>query len=234
MKKWIERSFSWLTVNFSDPPPIDPAIYDRWDTEPNRITFRGIISCFVYLILQFTSWRDKWWTLAPIFYSINSDFADGRRARKTKQRSKLGEILDPARDLLIFLCLLFKFVQCLGLGAIYSPWLLTALLIELAIGVGGCLIGSEYRAGVHTAGKIRRIIQVGLILVIDFTLYPDFPWIAIWPKEAAFWLAANLEFTYFLIAASSAMAFYFYLRSNWNNLPFGVQVVCIKVKALWL
>ncbi len=93
-----------------------------WLTVPNGLTFLRIALTpfFGYF------WWRGWFGLAIATFAVASasDFLDGLAARVLDQRSKLGQVLDPAADKFM---VLVTFLTAAVTGAL--PWWLAALVI---------------------------------------------------------------------------------------------------------
>lgn len=94
----------------------------EWLTVPNGLTLLRIILTpfFGYF------WWKQWFGLAIATFAVASasDFLDGLAARVLDQRSKLGQVLDPAADKFM---VLVTFLTAAVTGAV--PWWLAALVI---------------------------------------------------------------------------------------------------------
>jgi cardiolipin synthase len=111
-----------------------------WLTVPNALTFLRIAltPLFGYF------WWHHWFVLAIATFAVAaaSDFFDGLAARVLDQRSKLGQVLDPAADKLM---VLVAFVTAAATGAV--PWWLAALVIgrDVVLATGGALFAFVFR-----------------------------------------------------------------------------------------
>jgi len=91
-------------------------------TIPNVISIFRLAGVPLFLWLVLVPEADGW-ALAVLFVSGLSDYADGYLARKLRQTSKVGEILDPVADRLYILS------TVIGLAARgIIPWWVAALL----------------------------------------------------------------------------------------------------------
>ncbi len=105
-----------------------------WLTVPNGLTLLRIVLTpfFGYF------WWRHWFVLAVATFAVASasDFLDGLAARVLNQRSKLGQVLDPAADKFM---VLVTFLTAAVTGAV--PWWLAALVItrDLLLAFGSAL-----------------------------------------------------------------------------------------------
>jgi cardiolipin synthase (CMP-forming) len=112
----------------------------EWLTVPNGLTLLRILLTpfFGYF------WWRHWFVLAITTFAVASasDFIDGLVARLLNQRSKLGQLLDPAADKLL---VLVTFVTAAATGAV--PVWLAALVIgrDVVLAAGGALFAFVFR-----------------------------------------------------------------------------------------
>lgn len=112
----------------------------EWLTLPNALTLGRIVLTpfFGYF------WWRHWYELAIITFAVASasDFLDGLAARVLDQRSKVGQLLDPAADKLM---VLVTFLVAAATGAV--PVWLAGLVIgrDLVLATGGALFAFVFR-----------------------------------------------------------------------------------------
>jgi cardiolipin synthase len=129
-------------------------VSSRIFTIPNVLSFirLALVPVFLWLIIA----GEDAWALIVLVVSSASDFLDGAIARRFKQISRLGQLLDPAADRL------FIFAALIGLavrGVI--PWWLFVVIVArdtmlLLIGV----VLANYGFGpmpVHHLGKVATL-----------------------------------------------------------------------------
>ncbi len=130
-------------------------------TIPNIITAAGILLLIPYVWGFLTEYR--WIMGISLFLSGLSDLLDGPLARKLKQMTNLGKLLDPMRDRLILLAVLIN-IAIIG-GKEIAGWLFLIIATELiTVGVNCC----GFRTKVHFVGKIRQAIHLlmaGLVIL---------------------------------------------------------------------
>lgn len=128
-----------------------PAGADRVWTIPNLLSFLRLLSVPLFLWLLLGPHADLW-AILVLALSAATDYLDGWLARILDQRSRLGELLDPAVDRLFILATLVAFL----LRGIV-PWWLAAILLGRELVVGLCVLAVR-RQGypalpVHYLGK---------------------------------------------------------------------------------
>jgi cardiolipin synthase len=140
-----------------------------WATIPNAMTLLRIVLTpfFGYF------WWRQWYGLAIVTFAVASlsDFFDGLVARVLDQRSKLGQVLDPAADKFM---VLVTFLTAAATGAL--PWWLAGLVIGRDVIL---VLGSGFFAlvlpGVHGPGRWRptrigKYATFFTVLTIGFAL----------------------------------------------------------------
>ena len=119
----------------------------EWLTVPNALTLMRMV---LMPFFGYFWWR-HWFVLAIVTFAVASasDLVDGLLARVLDQRSKLGQILDPAADKFM---VLVTFVAAAATGAV--PVWLAALVIgrDVVLASGGALFAFVLR-GRYPAAK---------------------------------------------------------------------------------
>lgn len=112
----------------------------EWMTLPNALTLGRIV---LTPFFGYFWWRHQY-ELAMITFAVASasDFLDGLAARVLNQRSKLGQLLDPAADKFM---VLITFIAAAATGAV--PVWLAALVIgrDVVLATGGALFAFVFR-----------------------------------------------------------------------------------------
>src|SRR5437899_2799943 len=125
-------------------------------TVPNLVSFTRLLGVplFLYLFLVPHSYG---WAVAVLAVGGTSDWVDGYLARRLRQVSRLGELLDPLADRLYILATLIAFTA----GGVV-PWLFTGALLLRELVLIGCLaVLRRYGYGplpVHYLGKTATFI----------------------------------------------------------------------------
>jgi cardiolipin synthase (CMP-forming) len=125
-------------------------------TVPNAISFLRLLGVplFLYLFLVPHAYG---WAVTVLAIGGTSDWVDGFLARRLRQVSRLGELLDPFADRMYILATLVAFT----VGGVVS-WLFTAALLLREVVLIGCLaVVRRYGYGplpVHYVGKTATFI----------------------------------------------------------------------------
>jgi cardiolipin synthase len=125
-------------------------------TVPNAISLLRLLGVplFLYLFLVPHAYG---WAVAVLAIGGTSDWVDGFLARRLRQVSRLGELLDPFADRLYILATLVAFT----VGGVVS-WAFTAALLLREVLLIGCLaVVRRYGYGplpVHYVGKTATFI----------------------------------------------------------------------------
>jgi len=142
----------------------------RWQLNfPNILSLIRIALTFVFAILLFKSF--KFLSAGIFLLAIFTDVLDGYLARKYKQVTLLGKILDPAADrllfLLTFLVLLFRYNLPLWFAILAFSYHLLLIF--------GWIIIFETRSItiVHSFfGKMTSFLEVIMFFAVIFNFYP--------------------------------------------------------------
>jgi cardiolipin synthase len=106
----------------------EPKPYDAILTIPNIITGLGICLLIPY-ILSFLVGYNRWIMFSSVFFAGFSDLVDGFTARKLKQKTRIGEIIDTSRDKLLLFAILLHFFWLQGVSAVWG-WCGIILILE--------------------------------------------------------------------------------------------------------
>jgi cardiolipin synthase len=98
------------------------AVVDRVATIPNLLSLLRLllVPVFFWLVLG----RYDGWAIAVLMFSGATDYLDGKLARRWKQVSRVGQLLDPAADRLYIL----STVLGLALREVIPWWVVVALV----------------------------------------------------------------------------------------------------------
>ena len=125
-------------------------------TIPNLVSFARLLGVPLFLYL-FLGTHAQGWAIAVLTIGGLSDWVDGFLARRLRQVSRLGELLDPLADRLYILATLLAITYK---GVV--PWAFTGALIARELLLVGCLLVLR-RNGygpppVHYVGKTATFI----------------------------------------------------------------------------
>src|SRR5436190_23411133 len=111
-------------------------------TVPNLVSFTRLLGVplFLYLFLVPHSYG---WAVAVLAVGGTSDWVDGYLARRLRQVSRLGELLDPLADRLYILATLIAFTP----GCVVPWWFAAALLLREGMLLGSLLVVRRYGYG---------------------------------------------------------------------------------------
>jgi cardiolipin synthase (CMP-forming) len=167
-------------------------------TVPNLISFARLagVPLFVYLFLGAHA---EGWAVVVLAVGGTSDWVDGYLARRLRQVSRLGALLDPFADRLYILATLLA----LTVSAVV-PWVFTiALLAREGVLLGALGVLRRYGHGplpVHYLGKTSTFILLMAfpVLLLARVSPAAAPWAGpngwalAWWGIALYWLAAGL------------------------------------------
>ncbi|MFW6054476.1 MAG: CDP-alcohol phosphatidyltransferase family protein, partial [Thermodesulfobacteriota bacterium] len=142
---------------------------------PNCVTLSGF--GFIALYILAARSQQLFFALACLFLAGVSDVVDGYLAKKTGNITVLGAILDPLRDRVLFLSLIWHVVLLKGFALVLCWQFLLILFFEaLIVLVNIVWFRTKERIFVHVLGKTRQLVNVlffvGLIMVIALDVAP--------------------------------------------------------------
>ncbi|MFY1631857.1 CDP-alcohol phosphatidyltransferase family protein [Solwaraspora sp. WMMB335] len=173
---------------------------NRVATVPNLISFVRLLGVPLFLYLFLARRADA---VAVLILAIGgtTDWVDGFVARRIRQVSRLGELLDPFVDRLYILATLVAFTV-----REVTPWQFTVVLLGREVLLGGCLLVLR-RFGygppqVHYVGKTATFILLAAfpVLLLSAVLGSDAPatvaaavgWGLAWWGVVLYWIAGLL------------------------------------------
>ncbi len=151
-------------------------VSDRILTVPNALSLVRLLLVPVFLGLVVAG-QDAWALVVLVFSSV-SDFVDGVIARRFRQVSRLGQLLDPAADRL------FIFAALIGLAvrAVIPWWLLVVIVArDLMLVVLGLVLANHGYGPlqVHHLGKAATLFLFYALPVLMLgQAFPDAAWLA--------------------------------------------------------
>jgi cardiolipin synthase len=141
------------------PDPAADSGHYRVLTIPNVISFARLLGVPLFLYLFLVAHADVA-ALVVLAVGGTTDWVDGYIARRLRQVSRLGELLDPFADRLYILATLLAFTV-----REVVPWQFTAALLAREAMLGVCLVVlRRHRYGpppVHYVGKTATFILLG-------------------------------------------------------------------------
>jgi cardiolipin synthase len=172
---------------------------DRILTVPNAISFARLLGVPLFLYLFLVVEADA---AAVVVLAIGgtSDWIDGYVARRMRQESRLGALLDPTADRLYILATVLAFTVRDVL-----PWWFTIALLVREVMLGVCLaVLRRFGYGpppVHYVGKTATFI---LLMAFPFLLLAK-----VWPAGEGFAVASGWALAWWgLVLYWIAAAFY--------------------------
>jgi len=146
-------------------------------TISNLITLGGILSGLIYALF-YVYGANRWLILSVLFLIGFSDLSDGFLARRLRQSTNFGKIIDPVRDRILLFAIFGHIALLVGFNA-----QIAVIIFFEGIIIGFDVIGfpRELVWAVHLMGKLRQLIHVlsgGIVIAnnlfpeIIFMIYP--------------------------------------------------------------
>ena len=156
---------------------------------PNGITIFRIALIPIFVALFSTGGQaGAAWSIGIFLFAAITDLLDGYIARRWRQVTRLGELLDPVADKLLIVSALILLVRYRGV----APWI--AIIIIGRESLVSALRAVAYRQGIVIAaeghGKLKFVFQVAAIVL----LIPLYAGPSIWRNFGLIllWAAAGL------------------------------------------
>ncbi len=133
-------------------------------TIPNFITFLGITAVGFYTYGFLTN--SRWLLGIMLFLAGLSDLFDGIAARRLKQRTRLGEFIDPLRDRFLLVAVLVNILYVAGIKYIFLVGLI--VVYEISTAVCNLVLLLSQKRKVHLVGKLRQaahLLLAGLVIL---------------------------------------------------------------------
>ena len=154
---------------------------------PNLLSLSRILLVPLLVAVLLTKTPDKeFWGLAVFLVAASTDFLDGFLARRRKQVTRLGKLLDPAADKILTSAAFISLVELIP--DVVPAWIVAAIVArEFAVTALRSFAAAEglvIAAGL--SGKIKTVVQVvSISLLIVYEKLGSFSELAI----ASLWLA---------------------------------------------
>jgi cardiolipin synthase len=144
-----------------------PGTDDRILTIPNLLTAVRLLAIPVFVVLVVGNHRGDWFGAAVLLAALGAtDWVDGFLARRLRQVSTLGKVLDPLADRLL---LVSAAISIIAVGAVPLVIAIIALLREATVALGFLIVAvaGGRRMDVTLAGKATTLcLMVALPLFL--------------------------------------------------------------------
>ncbi|MCF8038872.1 MAG: CDP-alcohol phosphatidyltransferase family protein [Desulfohalobiaceae bacterium] len=159
---------------------------------PNCVTLSGFGFIFLYVLAAGN--QQLGFALACLFLAGFSDVADGYLAKKTGNITVLGAILDPLRDRVLFLALIWHLILLQGLSLLLCWQFFLILIFEaLIVLVNIVWFRIHERIFVHVLGKTRQLVNVLFFVALVVGLSLDMMPITTQQIKAMFLIPAGFS-----------------------------------------
>jgi CDP-diacylglycerol--glycerol-3-phosphate 3-phosphatidyltransferase len=133
--------------------------------KPNHVTIFRIVLVAPVAILFGNS--QNFWSTVVLALAVLSDALDGALAKVRKQKTKLGEVLDPLADKLLIVTLLIEDVALFGWSHFLAEFVIGAIALEVALTIGRIikmLLGKS--GGANEWGKTKMHFQSAAVICV--------------------------------------------------------------------
>jgi cardiolipin synthase len=172
--------------------------YGRIWTIPNLVSFARLLGVPIFLWLLLGVHEDGWAVVVLLLGGF-TDWVDGFLARRLKQVSRLGELMDPLADRLY----IFATLVALTIRDVVPLWLTIALVAREVMLALGLLVLRRYGYGpppVHYLGKAATFILLGAFPILllataepgTATWAHPVGWALAWWGLVLYWVAGGL------------------------------------------
>jgi CDP-diacylglycerol--glycerol-3-phosphate 3-phosphatidyltransferase len=168
------------------------------------LTFLRLLLLPVFLWIMLAEGRStdgpRWIAVSIFALMAATDKLDGYLARRLKQSSKIGAILDPVADKILIACC----VMLLSLPWVAPPnfripdWVVIAVYGKDLVTAIGCLVLLALIGTVtitpRPLGKASTVLQLGMVMAVLLTPPAGSEWIPEWHRlvRSLFWLVTVL------------------------------------------
>lgn len=132
---------------------------------PNKLTLTRVLIVPVLVVVLLTKLSD-WLALAIFLAAASTDFVDGYVARRRKQVTVLGKLMDPIADKLLIAGALISLVE---LGRVHA-WLVV-VIVGREFAVNGLRAVAASQNIVIPAGKLGKIKMVAQIIAVSLLIF---------------------------------------------------------------
>jgi phosphatidylglycerophosphate synthase len=154
-------------------------VYDMWWTEANVITGLGAVGLLFMIYQSATNVATATIPVLFLVAAVLSDLLDGEACKRHECHSHIGAILDPLRDRLAGIAVIFALGFGLGLTPTWIMPLLFVVFFEVKIGQVALAARREGKTlNSHGAGEKRQIVHliaVETILTSVYVVTPPIP-----------------------------------------------------------
>lgn len=183
---------------------------DRTITVSNSLTWPNAITIgrlFLGLVGIYVAWQSEWFISGLCVYFVFGmlpDALDGYIARKYGQKSRLGELLDPFADKVLFYVAIF---------ALFSHFVWWTVFIPLAIcDIISTIVHILKSGGAVWAGKWKFILQNGALILLVLAAFMNRKIIEVVSLSMEIALFANIVLVAALLCATYSL--YHRIKAN--------------------
>ena len=131
---------------------------------PNTLTLSRLVLAVVFFVLVHLQ---LWWPGVAVFLAaVLTDMLDGHLARRWKQTTSLGRVMDPFVDKIIILGAFIFLLLDPSTGV--QPWMVIVMLVRelLVTAIRGWSESQGRALGAKWAGKSKMVLQSVTIVVV--------------------------------------------------------------------
>lgn len=155
-------------------------------TLPNKLSIARIFLVPIIVTLILTNFSMRL-ALCVFLLAALTDWLDGYIARKSKQVTTLGKLLDPMADKLLICSALIALVEI-----VRAPAWIVVIIVCREIAITGLRSVAASKGAVIAASKLGKYKTIGEILAVSFLILNEPPMNKFFLGEILLWIAMAL------------------------------------------
>ncbi len=155
-------------------------------TLPNKLSIARIFLVPIIVTLILTNFSMRL-ALFVFLLAALTDWLDGYIARKSKQVTTLGKLLDPMADKLLICSALISLVEI-----VRAPAWIVVIIVCREIAITGLRSVAASKGAVIAASKLGKYKTIGEILAVSFLILNEPPMNKFFLGEILLWIAMAL------------------------------------------
>lgn len=181
----------------------------------NKLTVSRIVLAFVLMYFLFARWQGaKYFALVTFLVACVTDYYDGLLARRRKEITDFGKLMDPIADKILVLAAFLAFVEL----NLIPAWMVVIVITREAL-ITGLRISALSRGKVleaEEAGKHKTVSQmVAVMAILIFLVLRDVAqFLIFWNSQLQIWF---LRVIFYLMLATVGLTLTSGVSFLWRN-----------------